>query len=64
VILLSVFTWVGVLGCGGGSSSSVPPPVTKTTPATTSGNYTFTLTGTDSVNAKITVSTNVTVAVE
>jgi hypothetical protein len=33
-------------------------------PATTAGNYTFTVTGTDSSNAKITASANVTISVQ
>ena len=43
------------IGCGGGGSS---------TPATTAGNYTFTVAATDSVNSKITTSTTVTITVQ
>ena len=60
-VLLMAVIGVGAIGCGGhgitGSSGS-------STPATTAGNYTFTVTGTDSVNAKITTSTAVTVTVQ
>jgi hypothetical protein len=60
-VLLMAVIGVGAIGCGGhgitGSSGS-------STPATTAGNYTFTVTGTDSVNAKITTSTAITVTVQ
>ena len=53
----------GVIGCGGGSGSggSNHGP---STPGTTAGNYTFTVTGTDTANAKITTSVDVTVTVQ
>lgn len=50
------------IGCGSGqgkNSGTVP-----TIPATTAGNYKFTVTGTDSANAAITASTTVTVTVQ
>ena len=51
----------GVIGCGSGKQlQSTGPSV----PSTTAGNYTFTVTGTDSVNSKITVSTTVTITVQ
>jgi sugar lactone lactonase YvrE len=59
--LLMAFIVVGAIGCGGHGSSSSSG---SSTPATTAGNYTFTITGTDSVNAKITTSTAVTVTVQ
>jgi hypothetical protein len=43
------------IGCGGGGSS---------TPATTAGNYTFTVAATDSANTKITASTTISVTVQ
>ena len=43
------------IGCGGGGSS---------TPATTAGNYTFTVAATDSANTKITTSTTISVTVQ
>jgi hypothetical protein len=51
----------GMIGCGGGGSSSNSQ---TSTPATTAGSYTFSLSGTDATNAKITASTNVTVTVQ
>jgi hypothetical protein len=48
------------IGCGGSGGQSTGPG----TPATTAGNYTFSVTGTDSANPKITVSTNVKVVVQ
>jgi hypothetical protein len=58
--LVLVIAAVGIIGCGGGGGQTTGP----TTPATTAGNYTFTVTGTDSANSKITVSTTVTVTVQ
>jgi len=49
-------------GCGGGSSSK--PPSNPGTPATTAGNYTFTVTGTDTADSSVTVSTTVTLTVQ
>jgi Pro-kumamolisin, activation domain/FG-GAP-like repeat/Bacterial Ig-like domain (group 3) len=63
LIIISLTVAAGVIGCGGGSgsgSSSQSPGM----PATTAGNYTFTVTGTDSSNAKITASANVTISVQ
>ncbi len=61
VLCGTVFT-AGVVACGGGGSSQSSSP--PTVPATTAGNYTFTITGTDSSNAKITTSVNVIIAVQ
>ena len=60
--LLLVFAAVGAIGCGGGGGQSSTPP--SATPATTAGNYAFTVTGTDSANPKITASTSITVTVQ
>jgi hypothetical protein len=60
MVLLAVVAVAGVIGCGGGQSS--PPPVTY--PGTTAGDYTFTVTGTDSANSTITTSTIVKVTVQ
>jgi len=60
MVLLAVVAVAGVIGCGGGQSS--PPPVTN--PGTTAGDYTFTVTGTDSANSTITTSTIVKVTVQ
>jgi len=57
-LLLIVFA-VGATGCGGGSGSKTP-----SNPGTTAGNYTFTVTGTDSTNSSITASTAVTLTVQ
>jgi hypothetical protein len=63
LVLVLMSAGLGMIGCGGGggSQSSPPPPVT---PATTAGNYVFTITGTDTANAQITTSGNVTVTVQ
>lgn len=61
-LLLVIFV-AGTIGCGGGSNSK-PPPSNPGTPATTAGNYTFTVTGTDSANSSITASTTVTLTVQ
>jgi len=61
MVALFAIVVTGILGCGGGGSTQTPPP---TTPATTAGTYTFSVVGTDSSNAKITASANVTVTVK
>jgi peptidoglycan/LPS O-acetylase OafA/YrhL len=59
--------WVGVvsvaIGCGGGGSQTAvnKGPVV---PATTAGNYTFTITGTDASNSAVSTSTAVAVTVK
>jgi hypothetical protein len=60
LVVLAMVALAGVIGCGGGSKSSTTPTAV---PGTTSGTYTFTITGTDSTNSKIATSTNVTVSV-
>jgi hypothetical protein len=60
-LMLVIFV-AGTIGCGGGSNSK--PPSNPGTPATTAGNYTFTVTGTDSANSSITASTTVTLTVQ
>ena len=62
-ILLCAISTAAVSGCGS-SGGSGTPPTTTTTPATTAGTYTFTVTGTDSVNSKITLSSVVTITVQ
>jgi hypothetical protein len=61
--LLCIFVAAGV-GCGGGGVSGGGQSNSAVTPATTAGSYTFTVTGTDSTNLKITSSASVTVAVQ
>jgi sugar lactone lactonase YvrE len=61
--LLLIACGIAIIGCGGGSTASSTPPPTNT-PATTPGAYTFLLTATDSSNAKVTASANLTVTVE
>lgn len=60
--LLMVIFVAGMIGCGGSSNSK--PPSNPGTPATTAGNYTFTVTGTDSANSSVTASTVVTLTVQ
>jgi len=57
--LLLVTVGAAAIGCGGSAKL-----VTTVTPATTSGSYIFTLTGTDSVNSSIVTSTTFTVTVQ
>jgi hypothetical protein len=61
--LLLAIGAIGAVGCGGGGSGGGGGGG-QTTPATTAGSYTFTVTGTDSVNAQITTSTTVVVTVQ
>jgi hypothetical protein len=58
--LLWIFLAPLAIGCGGGSKGTTGTSI----PATTAGNYVFTVTGTDSANATITTSTTVTVTVQ
>jgi hypothetical protein len=53
----------GAIGCGGGGQGPPPPPP-HVIPATSAGNYTFAITGTDASNAQITISTIVTLTVQ
>jgi hypothetical protein len=62
VVALCGISIAEVIGCGGGGATS--PNTSPSSPATTAGSYTFSVTGTDSTNAKITASTNLTVAVQ
>ncbi|WP_263359897.1 FG-GAP-like repeat-containing protein [Acidicapsa ligni] len=58
--LVLILIATAATGCGGGSNSTPPP----STPGTTAGNYTFTVTGTDASNTKITASATVVVTVQ
>jgi hypothetical protein len=62
LFLLGVACWT--TGCGGGGSGGSGQPHSPATPATTAGNYTFTVTGTDSGNANIAAKASVTVTVQ
>ncbi len=62
LVFICLTVAAGVIGCGGGEGGS--PKQSQGTPGTTAGIYTFTVTGTDSSNAKITTSVNVTIAVQ
>jgi hypothetical protein len=62
MIVLFVVIFAGTIGCGGRSTTT--STVNPATPATTSGKYTFTVTGTDSANSKITTSTSVLITVQ
>lgn len=67
LVLLWLIAVAGAIGCGGGGSTSGGGsigPTQPTTLATTPGNYTFTVTGTDSANAQIIVSANVDVTIQ
>ena len=64
LMVLLVMAGVGVIGCGGGGTGASQKAAPPTTPATTAGSYTFTLTATDAANSKLTTSTNVTLTVE
>jgi hypothetical protein len=64
--LLPAFLAIATLGCGGGGNTTTGGGSAsggKTTPATTAGNYTFTVTGTDSTNAQITATSTFVVTV-
>jgi hypothetical protein len=61
--ILALIATCGVIGCGGGGSSGSSSHG-QSTPGTSSGNYTFTVTGTDAANAKITSSVDVTITVQ
>jgi len=64
VLPFFVLAFAGMVGCGGGGTSGGGGQSGGgTTPATTAGSYTFTVTGTDSANANIASSTNITVTV-
>jgi hypothetical protein len=63
LMVLLVMIGGGVIGCGGGGGAS-PKSVQPSTPATTAGSYTFTMTATDAAHSEITNSTNVLVTVE
>ena len=52
------------IGCGGSANGGGGNTTPQSTPATTAGNYTFTVTGTDSENATITSSASVTLTVQ
>lgn len=63
-LLLWMIVAATAIGCGGGGGQSSGSTTHPTTPATTSGNYTFTVTATDSANSKITTTASVTLAVQ
>ena len=60
LVLALLFTASLTSGCGSGAA----PPTGTTTPGTTAGSYTFTVTGTDSANAATRVSGTVVVVVQ
>ncbi|HEX4007358.1 MAG TPA: FG-GAP-like repeat-containing protein [Acidobacteriaceae bacterium] len=60
--ILIALAGTSLMGCGGGGGSHTkPPPVT---PATTAGNYTFSVTAIDAANSSVTAKTTVTVVVQ
>jgi xanthine/CO dehydrogenase XdhC/CoxF family maturation factor len=62
--LLLFVAAAGAIGCVSSKGTSGGSGGGSSTPATTSGNYSFTVAATDSVNAKITASTTVTLTVQ
>ena len=54
----------GMIGCGGGGGGSGSNSGGSTTPGTTAGNYTFTVTGTDAANPSISTSASVAISVQ
>jgi trimeric autotransporter adhesin len=65
-VLLPTFLAIAMLGCGGGSNPTKGGGggSGQITPATTAGNYTFTVTGIDSTNAQITATSKFVVTVQ
>ncbi|HEX6771545.1 MAG TPA: Ig-like domain repeat protein [Acidobacteriaceae bacterium] len=59
-VLLMTIAAAGAIGCGGGSQTPPPPAAV----ATTAGNYTFTVIGTDKADSKITTSSSISVTVQ
>ena len=64
LVLVCLIAAAGAIGCGGGGGGSTQTTTGKTIAATTAGSYTFTVTGTDTVNAKITTSASVGITVQ
>lgn len=64
LMLLLLVVSATMVGCGGGGSQASTSTSPPSTPATTAGNYTFSVTGTDSANASVTASANVTITVQ
>ena len=64
LMVLLVMAGGGVIGCGAGGGGASPKSVQPSTPATTAGSYTFTVTATDAAHSQLTTSTNVIVTVE
>jgi peptidoglycan/LPS O-acetylase OafA/YrhL len=62
--LLLLVAATGAIGCGGGGGTGGGGGGGSSTPATTAGNYSFTVVATDSANAKITASTTISVTVQ
>jgi len=63
-MVLLVLAGGGAIGCGGGGGGGNQKSVQPSTPATTAGSYTLTVTATDAANSKVTTSTNVILTVE
>jgi len=70
LVVLLVMAGAGAIGCGGGGGSIAgggggnQKSVQPSTPATTAGSYTLTVTATDAANPKLTSSANVLVTVQ
>ena len=64
LMVLLVMVGGGIIGCGGGGGGASSKSVQPSTPATTAGSYTFTVTSTDAAHSELTTSTNVIITVE
>jgi hypothetical protein len=62
--LLLLVAVAGAIGCGGGGGTGGGGGGGSITPATTAGNYSFTVIATDSANSQITTSTTIPVTVQ
>jgi hypothetical protein len=60
LILFLIAFSAGIVACGGSNNQHTG----ASTPGTTAGNYTFSVTGTDTASPSITASANVTIAVQ
>jgi hypothetical protein len=64
MLILLLIVSAGAIGCGGSGSSSSGGGGGQSTPATSAGNYTFTVAATDSANSTITASATISVTVQ
>jgi hypothetical protein len=65
LMMMLVVAGAGFIGCGGGGGGGTSPKSAETSsPATTTGSYTFAVTATDSAYSKVTTSSKVSVTVQ